>query len=320
MRGVFAIPPTPFRSDGALDERSLSSAVRFILEAGGHGVVAPVNASEFAFLTDMERQQVVDIAVGEVAGAVPVVAGVTGTCTEHALVFARHARRVGADAVLAMPPYIYRARPDQITDYFTALAREAQLPVFVQNHMPPLGDALPPTAVAQLVRDIDGVDYIKEECAPPGQYMSEELDLAGAALKGVMGGMGGRYVMEEYRRGACGTMPACEITDVHVELWNQLENGDTERAQRISTAMLPLLNLEAMHGGAIYKEVLYRRGVIASTKVRRPGRPELDQHDQSSLDAALEELEPYFKLKPPSPQNSTSTVAGIDARVAVKAP
>lgn len=290
------------------------------MEAGGHGVVTPVNASEFAFLTDMERQQVVDIAVGEVSGAVPVVAGVTGTCTEHALIFARHARMAGADAVIAMPPYVYRAAPEQITDYYAALAHEAQLPVFVQNHMPPLGGAMSPAVVTRLVRDIDGVDYIKEECSPPGQYMSEEIELAGAALKGVMGGMGGRYLLEEYRRGACGTMPACEITDVHGQLWNRLENGDTAGAERIFTAMLPLLNLESMHGGAIYKEVLHRRGVIASAKVRRPGRPELDEHDQSSLDAALEQLEPYFKLKPPSPRRSRPAVAGDDAELAVIAP
>jgi len=300
MRGVFAIPPTPFRADGAVDEEALLGVVQFMLEAGAHGVVTPVNASEFAFLTDDERQRVLEIIVGEVAGAVPVVAGVTGTCTEHALPFARHARAVGADAVIAMPPYINQAATDQIVDYYTALARETALPVFVQNHMPPLGTAMAPALVARLVRDIDGVDYVKEECWPTGQYMSEEIDLAGDALKGVMGGIGGRYLLDEFARGSCGTMPACEMTDVQVLLWERLEIGDIAGAEQIHDAMLPLLTLETMFGVVVYKEVLARRGLISSTRLRRPGRRQLDTHNHSTLDRALEHLDPYYQLKPPS--------------------
>ena len=40
----------------------------------------------------------------------------------------------------------------------------------------------------------------------------------------------GRYLMDEYRRGACGTMPACEMTDVHAQVWNALDSGDLTRA------------------------------------------------------------------------------------------
>ena len=58
-RGVFAIPPTPFSEDGALDEESLRRTVQFCLSAGVHGLVTPVNASEFTALTDDERRRVV---------------------------------------------------------------------------------------------------------------------------------------------------------------------------------------------------------------------------------------------------------------------
>lgn len=297
MRGVFAIPPTPFAADGTLDERGLRRVVRFVVDAGAHGVVTPVNASEFPFLTDDERQRVVEIAVSEAAGAVPVVAGVTAASTEQAMLFARHADRVGADAVIAMPPYVHRAAPEQIVTYYEAIAGAGR-PVFVQNHLPPVGTPMDPAKVAELVRDIDGVDYVKEECWPPGRHMTTEIELAGPALKGVMGGMAGRYLLDEHRRGSCGTMPACEITDVHVQLWQCLETGDAEEARRIFGAMLPLLNLEAVHGVPMYKEVLVRRGVIESARVRGPGRTALDSYDRQSLDDALSQLKPLLTVNP----------------------
>ena len=74
------------------------------------------------------------------------------------------------------------------------------------------------------------------------------------------GGVGGRYLLDEYRRGACGTMPACEVTDAHVAVWNALESGDQAESRRLFRELLPLLNIEAMYSFVVYKEVLYRRG------------------------------------------------------------
>ena len=58
FRGVFAIPPTPFDDPGNVDEDSLRRCVDFCIEAGAHGIVAPVNASESIALTDAERLRV----------------------------------------------------------------------------------------------------------------------------------------------------------------------------------------------------------------------------------------------------------------------
>lgn len=298
FRGVFAIPPTPFTERGDLDEPGLRRVLGFCVEARVHGIVTPVNASEFAFLTDEERLRVVEIAVAE-SGSTPVVAGVAGSSTQHAELFARHARRAGAAAVIAMPPYVRTATRAEIRTYYEAIADAAGLPVFIQNHLPPQGTPMAPAFVAELVREIPLVSYIKEECWPPGQHISAELGLAGPALMGVMGGIAGRYLLEEYRRGACGTMPACEIADVHVQLWERLEAGDEEGARRVFEAMLPLLNLEGMHGVVLYKHVLHRRGLVDSPAVRQPGLWRLDEHDRAEIDIVLERLRPLLRVPLP---------------------
>jgi dihydrodipicolinate synthase/N-acetylneuraminate lyase len=296
FRGVFAIPPTPFDDAGTVDEASLRRCVDFCVEAGAHGIVAPVNASESIALTDAERVRVADLLVEQAAGRVPVVVGVSGASTAAAVLYADAARRAGADAVIAMPPYVRHAPADEIYDFYVAVAAAAQLPVSVQDYVGPIGTPMAPSLLARLLTEIPGVEFLKEETAFAPQVMSRVRELAGDHLRGVMGGMAGRYLLEEYRRGACGTMPACEVADVHVSIWNALERGDEAEARRLHTRLLPLLNYEAMYSFTIYKEVLLRRGVIASTRTRVPGAGRLDAENQRELDRLLADLEPLFTV------------------------
>ena len=297
MRGIYAIPPTPFSPNGQLDEAGLRSVIRFCLRAGAHGIVTPVNASEFTSLTDDERKQIVEISIKEIAGRVPMVAGVAGVSAEHAAMHARYAREAGANSLIAMPPYVRKATPDEIVHYYQTIDREARgLPVWIQNNMPPVGTPMSPALLVRIIDSTETVNYVKEECWPAGHYITEVMELAEDKVKGIQGGMGGRYLMDEYARGACGTMPACQICDVHVQLWDFLEAGDVREARGLFNRMLPLLNMEFMYGIVVYKEVLRRRGIIESTYIRGAGHHALDDYDQRELDAILSDLQALFRL------------------------
>ena len=79
---------------------------------------------------------------------------------------------------------------------------------------------------------------------------------------GVLGGAGGRYILDELARGALGTMPACELTDIHVTMVAAWRAGNTGFARTLYNRSLPLLNFQAVFRWAMTKEVLKRRGVI----------------------------------------------------------
>ena len=128
--------------------------------------------------------------------------------------------------------------------------------------------------------------------------MTQTKALAGDALKGMMGGMAGRYILDEYRRGATGTMPACEVADAHVVLWDALESGDEAKSRELYRLLLPLLNIESMYSFVVYKEVLYRRGIIANPKTRAPGAPTLDEPSSKELDQILRDLSPLLTAAP----------------------
>ena len=298
FRGVFTIPVTPFDRHGAIDEDSLKNEVDWCIRAGAHGIVAPVNASESPTLLDDERKRVTRLVVETTTKRVPVVIGVSGASTQASVMCTKYARQVGADAVIAMPPYGVRlADPESVFAFYQSVADAADgLPVFIQNWGGPAGTIMTAHQMTRLMTEIDNVSYLKEETANAGHLMTTVLATAGDACEGIMGGIGGRYLMDEFRRGTCGTMPACQTTDIHVNIWNALEAGNLDKARRTFYRLLPLLNMEAAFGPIVYKEVLKRRGVIANTTLRSRRDSGLDEYDHKELDEILRDVSDLFSI------------------------
>jgi dihydrodipicolinate synthase/N-acetylneuraminate lyase len=298
-RGVFSILCTPFRSDGSLDLASLAKEVKFCLEAGAHGLVCNVNASESWTLSDDERRDIAEATVKEIGGHIPTIVGVSAGSLEVSSLLARHAEEIGADAVMAMPPPSRMGSVVDASGFYTALAGTVDLPVVIQNHDAPLGTRMSPDLVSSLVNHVPHVDWIKEETVPSGQAISRELELCGPKLKGIMGGMAGRYLLDEFRRGAVGTMPACESTDIHATIWNLLEAGQEDEARQVFNRLLPLLNYEAVSPG-VYKTVLLWRGVLETDYLRSVSGNPLDTSDRHELKAILRSMADLFNVHPPA--------------------
>jgi dihydrodipicolinate synthase/N-acetylneuraminate lyase len=294
MRGVFVILPTPFDDSLQVDLAGLRNIVQFCVDCGVHGVVATANASEAAYLSDDERRRVVEAVLAEAKGRVTTVVGVSTSCWPIACELARHAENHGADGIMAMPPTFQRATEPEIRTYYAELDKATSLPKFLQNYGGPGGTPMSPRLMADLVRGLKTVDYVKEETEFSSVLLSEMIDAGKDDLKGVMGGKAGRQLLDEHRRGACGTMPACEVSDVHVALWNALEAGDDSRAGEVFRLLLPLLTFEIGYGPAIYKEVLRRRGVIANSALRQTGGRILDRFAHKELDVILSAIEPLM--------------------------
>lgn len=294
-RGIFVIVCTPFTESYELDEASLRKQVRFCIEAGAHGLVGPANASEFPTLSDDERKRWMEIVIGETAGQIPVVAATTSGHTLPAVALSRWAQQTGADGIMAMPPHILHPDADGCYAYYAALSAALEIPICIQNYIGPLGTPMSAQLLARMCRELDQVQYLKEETLPEPRAISATLAAAGDACKGVFGGQGGIYLLDEYRRGAHGNMPACQATDVQVAIWDLLETGDELGARKLFNQLLPLINFERMHGVAVYKEVLYRRGIFATTVARAPGKA-LDAFDQAELDAILADVGSLFRL------------------------
>lgn len=281
--GVFPVLPTPFRPDGSPDVAGLRNLVRYLLAAGVDGITYPGVASEVSQLSADERRLLLAAVIDEVAGRRPVIAGTSSPQLEDARQLAADAARAGAAMLMLAAPANRAGGREQI-DYFRAVAEAAPgTPLMLQNVPPPAGAGLDPAVVLQVLRAVPQIQYVKEEALPSGQRLTALLRGAeGTVLRGVFGGAGGRYITDELRRGAAGTMPAIELAEVHVALWAAHRRADGAAVRHLFTRMLPVLNMQAVFRWALTKEVLVRRGLIACGGQRMPG-PLLDDLDRAEL-------------------------------------
>jgi 2-keto-3-deoxy-L-arabinonate dehydratase len=72
--------------------------------------------------------------------------GRSGVTTRQSVNLARQARQAGADAVIAIPPYVKKASPPEIVEFYSEVARAAKVPVFIENYGAPVGTPMAPRA------------------------------------------------------------------------------------------------------------------------------------------------------------------------------
>jgi 4-hydroxy-tetrahydrodipicolinate synthase len=286
---VFPVLATPFHPDGSSDAAGLASIARYVIGAGADGVVFPGVASEYDTLTTPERTELSDLVAGVARGQVPFVVGGSAPDPQTTFAIAARARAQGAAAIMVMAPRTI-TEPAAASEFFRRVAEAADnVPIMLQNAPPPAGSGLPVSSVLEIVRANPQIAYVKEEALPAGARITETLAGAPASLAGVFGGAGGRYITDELARGAIGTMPACELTEIHVALVDAHRAGDRKQVRYYFNRMLPLLNFQMVFRMAMTKETLRRRGIIDHAGKRAAG-PELDAGDQRELTELLAEV------------------------------
>lgn len=294
FKGIFAILLTPFTSDDRMHYQDLEREVDFCVRAGAHGVVWPQLAGEFYMLSEEERRRGAEICIKVAGGRLPVVIGVQAPSERIAVMLARHAEEKGASAVIALPPYLGQVYLETVADYFRSLVRSISLPVFVQNTGGSWGPALPTSFVIGLARENPRVGYIKEEVAPVSHRLAEYA--RSGAISGMFSGNAGRNLLNELAHGSSGTMPAPEFIDVDAQIYERAASGKMDEARALFAKLLPMINMEQTYGIAFAKEVLVRRGVFKTAKMRGVLQEGLDSIDRQELDAWWGPLAPHLRV------------------------
>ncbi|MGK6355378.1 dihydrodipicolinate synthase family protein [Sphingomonas sp. DT-207] len=289
INGAFPVLPTIFTDKGAIDEAGICAVTDWAIGCGVDGVVFPGLASEYDHLTLDERLHLISLIGERVTGRAAFVCGGGGKSDEESETVIVAAARAGASAAMVVTPGRYADDMDGLAGFYRRLSATADVPIMLQNAPKPMGLGLSPAAVLDIVRAAPSIRYVKEETVPCGQRITALREQGDGLLDGMFGGAGGRYITDELARGAIGTMPAVEIADLHVQLVAAHRAGDWERVRWLFERTLPLLNMQAIYRWRLTKEVLRRRGLIASAFVRAPG-PALDKHDLRELDELLESL------------------------------
>jgi 4-hydroxy-tetrahydrodipicolinate synthase len=270
-RGIFPAICTPFTADDAIDLDAQRQVVRFVLEAGAHGIVAFGLAGEVLKLSTDERKALIDAILDEVGGAVPVFIGAGGPSIGAAIELARYAEQAGASCVVLPAPMSGALDEPTLIDYFVRVASSVSLPVMIQDAPAYLGVKLGPRLVGRVSATAENVRLVKLEAGPV--EIGEWIASLGPEFS-IWGGDGGVYLLDCMRTGAAGIIPGSDLTDFLVQVYEAEEEGDSARADELFRAVLPMLIFEMQssidHYNACAKVVLVRRGVLTSPGLRPP--------------------------------------------------
>ena len=296
-KGVYIISATPFDDGGSIDFDSADSLVEFYIEKGVNGMTILGMMGEANKMSGDESDGFMRHMLKRVAGRVPVIVGVSDPGHNNLARLAKSSMDAGAAGVMIAPISGLNTE-EKIYNYFSQLfvALGGGIPVCYQDYPQTTGVHISVDCFNRLVRDFDQMVMFKhEDCPGLGKLtrLRRTAEEDGSLRRvSILVGNGGLYLPEELSRGADGAMTGFAFPEMLVQVVNNCKSGNTEQAQNIFDAYLPMVRYEQQPGFglAVRKEVLRRRGAIANAATRAPG-PKLNDVDFDELSGLLARLE-----------------------------
>jgi 2-keto-3-deoxy-L-arabinonate dehydratase len=274
--GVFPVVPTIFDDRGILDLDGQRRCLDFMIDAGSQGLCILANFSEQFVLTDEEREQVMDVALKQVAGRVPVIVTTTHFSSRVCAERSRRAQDAGAAMVMIMPPYhgaTFRVGEPAIYEFYKTVSDAIDIPIMVQD-APVAGTPLSAAFLARMAREIEHLAYFKIEVPQAANKLRDLIQLGGDSIVGPWDGEEAITLMADLDAGATGAMTGGGYPDGIRQIMDPYLAGKREEAVAAYARWLPLINYENRQCGLQACKVLMKEGgVIKSDAVRHPLQP-----------------------------------------------
>jgi 4-hydroxy-tetrahydrodipicolinate synthase len=241
MSGI--IPPivTPFTADGEIDEAAFRGVIRFMIAKKVHGVCVGGSTGEGHTLTAAEFKRLMEVCVDEVAGRVPVMAGMIVNSTREAIARARSVEHLDIAALQVTPVhYLFKPDDEATLAHFRALTEATKIPVVIYNVVP--WNYLSPALLVRIMNELPGVAGVKQSAGDLKLTADLMLDLpAGKKVYTAVDAL----LYLGFILGAHGTIAAnpAALPGPCVSLWNAVQAGDHAKAHEIHRALLRFWNV-----------------------------------------------------------------------------
>jgi 4-hydroxy-tetrahydrodipicolinate synthase len=171
---------TPFREDGSVDLDRFRDLCLHLVGNGSDGLVVTGTTGESPTLSDEERFQLWETAVGAVGGRATVIAGTGTYSTAHSVHLTERAHALGVDGFLVVTPYYNKPPPRGTIAHFRAIAEVSDKPIVVYNIPQRVVLNLEPDTIVELaeVPSVRAVKQATEDLDQARRILAEtDLDL-----------------------------------------------------------------------------------------------------------------------------------------------
>ncbi|SDE89405.1 4-hydroxy-tetrahydrodipicolinate synthase [Sporomusa acidovorans] len=149
-KGIITPILTPLTQDEKFNEQEMRNQINRLIKAGVNGIFVLGTNGEFYALTQEEKIKIMEVAVAEVNGRVPVYAGTGCITTQATIKLSKIAKEIGVDALSVISPYFVSVSQDDLYRYFSSVAQAVDLPILLYNIPARTGSNIDYTTVKKL--------------------------------------------------------------------------------------------------------------------------------------------------------------------------
>ena len=253
-------------------------------------------ATEVSKLDVTERRQVIDWVGEDIAGRVPYAVTVGEGSVPGQIEFVKAAVAAGADWAILQPPAVAGGLEAEYVRFFGRVSDGAAVPLAIQNAPGLMATSLSNAGLKELNRQHPNICLLKGE--GPATYVQQLLDDTDGAFD-IFGGFAGIQLPDTLRAGAVGMIPAPDLFDPQVRIYELMRSGTPENAaeaERIHRELLPLIvfMMSSVENFIAYgKQLLAQRLGLRNGAACQPSIP--------VTDFGLEVMAPWAKHLGPLP-------------------
>lgn len=290
FKGIFVALNTIYDKNDEINVDAIKELVRIYKSKGVKGVYVCGSTGEGFLLSTEERMQVAEAVMDVADDDFTVIVHVGCAGTKESIRLARHAEKIGVDAVSAVPSVYYHLSPASVEKHWNGIIDSTDLPFIIYNIPQLTSFNLPLDLFERMAKNpkVIGIKNSEEPVYNMERYRTVAGDdfiifngsdeqYLGGRLMGANAGIGGTY----------GTMP--ELFVKLDELINQNKIDKAKELQyKINDVIFDLISLPSLYGAA--KNVISRRfGIDAGV----PRSPFLPVENDEKISAIVEKIEKY---------------------------
>tara|TARA_Y100001970_G_C14064372_1_gene765885 strand:+ start:12 stop:896 length:885 start_codon:yes stop_codon:yes gene_type:complete len=144
FKGSIVALITPFKNN-KIDEDRYASLIHYHISNGTKGLVPAGTTGESPTLDHDEHKKVIEIAIKESNGKIPVIAGTGSNSTSEAIELSKHAEKAGANALLIVTPYYNKPTQEGLYQHYKTINDNVGIPIIIYN--------IPPRSVVDMSVD-----------------------------------------------------------------------------------------------------------------------------------------------------------------------
>lgn len=246
FKGIIAYPITPFTENEQVDIPLFKRLVERLVVSGSNGVAPLGSTGVLPYLTDAEKEAIIEATIQQVAERVPTLVGVSNLTTERTIYHAKFAEKAGATAVMIIPMSYWKLTDDEIFKHYDTVASKISLPIMAYNNPATGGVDMSPALLKRLL-EIPNVTMIKESTGDIQRmhFLRRELGEEVAFYNG-----SNPLALAAFAAGATGWCTAAPnlIPALNLELYEAIRNNDLVTAQTTFLQQVDLLKFIVAKG------------------------------------------------------------------------